>query len=324
METVVVNLSLGVEEEDTLQLGAESMEKEFTYDHCFVGCFLTSSVVNVQAMRSTLANVWHLIGGVFIVDLEDGRFLFQFYLEVDAERIVRDGPWTFNSHILILHELRDGENPMIIELFLVDVWVLIHDISFGFMLKRRKKFPLPNGASAYTRIKYEKLSLFCFLCGKLGHGESFCPLRATIPKQDVVFQWDLSLHAPPRKVAIWKSKWLVEDGNGDGTKLGNFSNIAGEIRGDSYKSFPMNHGLMGGMLSNATHNNLVSDQVVSSAGGPEIGLHVNTMVETMDEEMGDRKMEDIPINQIEGYKRPQTKVTFLEGDFQIARKKLGN
>ncbi|MBA0701093.1 hypothetical protein Goari_022895 [Gossypium aridum] len=72
METVMVNLPLGVEEDDTLQLEAESVEKEFTYDHCFVGCFLTSSMVNVQAMRSTLANVCHLIGGGFIVDLENG------------------------------------------------------------------------------------------------------------------------------------------------------------------------------------------------------------------------------------------------------------
>ncbi|MBA0701092.1 hypothetical protein Goari_022894 [Gossypium aridum] len=174
-------------------------------------------------------------------------------------------------------------------------------------LLRRKKFSLPNGDSAYACFKYEKLSLFCFLCGKLGHGKSFCPLRATIPKQDVVFQWDLSLRPPPRKVAVWKSKWMMEDGNGDGTKLGNFLNMAGGIRGDPYKSFPTNHGLMEGMLSNATNNNLVSDRVVGSVGEPEIGLHVNTMVETMDEEMSDIKREDIHVHQIEGYKRPQTK-----------------
>lgn len=69
----MANLSLGVDKEkDTLQFIVESVEKDFMYDHRFVGCFLTSSVVNVQAIRSTLENVRHSIGGVSIVDLKEG------------------------------------------------------------------------------------------------------------------------------------------------------------------------------------------------------------------------------------------------------------
>ncbi|MBA0783036.1 hypothetical protein Gotri_000822 [Gossypium trilobum] len=51
-------------------------------------------------MRSTLANVWHPIGGVSISDLENDRFLFRFYFEVDVDRVERNGPWNFNSHLL--------------------------------------------------------------------------------------------------------------------------------------------------------------------------------------------------------------------------------
>lgn len=49
-------------------------------------------------------------------------------------------------------------------------------------LRRRKRFALPNGDSTYARFEYEKLSLICFLCGKLGHGESFFLLGVIIPK----------------------------------------------------------------------------------------------------------------------------------------------
>ncbi|MBA0829689.1 hypothetical protein Goarm_014279, partial [Gossypium armourianum] len=55
------------------------IERELSYEHYFVGTFLTSSIVNFQAMKSTLANVWHPIGGVSISDIGNERFLFRFY-----------------------------------------------------------------------------------------------------------------------------------------------------------------------------------------------------------------------------------------------------
>lgn len=44
-------------------------------------------------------------------------------------------------------------------------------------LKTRKKIKLSESNFTYAKFKYEKLTLFCFLCGCLGHGDSFCPTR---------------------------------------------------------------------------------------------------------------------------------------------------
>lgn len=52
------------------------------------------------------------------------------------------------------------------------------------LLKWKKKIVLLNGTVRYMRFAYEKLTLFCFLCGKLGHGESFCPLKELHNDQD--------------------------------------------------------------------------------------------------------------------------------------------
>lgn len=41
-------------------------------------------------------------------------------------------------------------------------------------LKRKKKLGLSNGSFTYVTFAYEKVTLFCFLCGKLGHEESYC------------------------------------------------------------------------------------------------------------------------------------------------------
>ncbi|KAK5772395.1 hypothetical protein PVK06_048683 [Gossypium arboreum] len=64
--------------------------------------------------------------------------------------------------------------------------------------------------TVYARFKYEKLSLFCFICGKLGHGESYCPFRLKIEPLKIVFGWDLSLRAVLRLRNTVVSRWLRE------------------------------------------------------------------------------------------------------------------
>ncbi|MBA0688582.1 hypothetical protein Goari_006357, partial [Gossypium aridum] len=104
MEDSMVDLSLEDDDEETIQLGVESSECETSYANYFQGMFLTSSVVNFQVMRSTLANVWHLIEGVSISDLGNERFL-------------------------------EGEDPLSVQLNWVDFWMIIHDLPLGFMSK---------------------------------------------------------------------------------------------------------------------------------------------------------------------------------------------
>lgn len=77
----------------------------------FMGSFLTTSVVNFQSMRLTLANIWHPIGGITITNLYEGRFLYRLYHKVDADRIEIGWPWNFNSHLLVLYRLHDGGDP---------------------------------------------------------------------------------------------------------------------------------------------------------------------------------------------------------------------
>ncbi|KAL4377082.1 hypothetical protein GQ457_02G028050 [Hibiscus cannabinus] len=48
-------------------------------------------------------------------------------------------------------------------------------------LKWRKKFALPNNSHVYAKFSYEKHTFFCFICGRLGRGERFFPLRILHP-----------------------------------------------------------------------------------------------------------------------------------------------
>ncbi|MBA0805025.1 hypothetical protein Gohar_004570, partial [Gossypium harknessii] len=65
-----------------------------------------------SAMRSTMANFLHPVKGIQILDLGEKRFLFRFYYKMDLERVLKGSPWAFNNHLLMLHHLRDGEDPL--------------------------------------------------------------------------------------------------------------------------------------------------------------------------------------------------------------------
>ncbi|MBA0872648.1 hypothetical protein Goshw_017814 [Gossypium schwendimanii] len=63
-------------------------------------------------MRSTMANLWHLVKGVKISDLGEKRFLFKFFHKMDLDRVLKGSPWTFNNHLLMLHRLEKEEAPL--------------------------------------------------------------------------------------------------------------------------------------------------------------------------------------------------------------------
>lgn len=59
--------------------------------------------------------------------------MFQFYHELDYLRVLNEGPWALDQHLLVLEALEFGKIPQEVPLFHVSFWVQAHDISNGFM-----------------------------------------------------------------------------------------------------------------------------------------------------------------------------------------------
>ncbi|MBA0790896.1 hypothetical protein Gohar_015512 [Gossypium harknessii] len=239
MEDALANLRLLDDEEEAIQEDEGAMNG--AYQFYLVGRCLTDSVVHFPSLRNTMADLWHPIGGICITELGEKWYLFQFFIEVDIERVVAGKPWFFNNHLLILQKIPSGENPAALELNFTEFWVQVHELpprlmtesmakQFGdfcgkfieydtsipllgiqkflrirvfldviALLKRKKKVLMRKSMIVYARFKYDKLSLFCFICGKLVHGESYCPFRLQIEPSKIVFGWDLSLRAVVRR-----------------------------------------------------------------------------------------------------------------------------
>ncbi|MBA0790797.1 hypothetical protein Gohar_015422 [Gossypium harknessii] len=279
METGLANLSINEEEEEILIVQEDPSTQKEVANYQLVGCFLTASIINFSAMKSTLANLWHPVCGVQIRDLGEKRYLFKFFHYMDMERVLKGLPWTFNNHLLILCKLERGEDPMKIPLVFVPFWVQIHDVPVGLFSKnfakqlgnfvgvfleydasnlgkenrnymrirvqidvrnplKRKKQVMSSGTRSYVKFKYERLSLFCFFYGRLGHNDSYCEARMMLGVDISEMGWDLTLRAPSRRALAMNSIWLreEEESRSEGSWMGNRTVGLSLREGDSKES----------------------------------------------------------------------------------------
>ncbi|CAN1238628.1 hypothetical protein LINGRAPRIM_LOCUS2148 [Linum grandiflorum] len=43
-----------------------------------------------------------------------------------------EGPWNYGGPLLLLHELKAGENPRTVPLHLIPFWIQVHDLPFDY------------------------------------------------------------------------------------------------------------------------------------------------------------------------------------------------
>uniref|UniRef100_A0A803QPD1 CCHC-type domain-containing protein n=1 Tax=Cannabis sativa TaxID=3483 RepID=A0A803QPD1_CANSA len=103
---------------------------------CIVGKFLTKRIVDFQAVQHKMATLWQPGRGMYVKELHPNHFLFQFYHEVDIERVIEGSPWTFDRAPLIFERVKPGENPRSIQLNCLEYWIQLHDMTSGFMSER--------------------------------------------------------------------------------------------------------------------------------------------------------------------------------------------
>ncbi|KAK5770421.1 hypothetical protein PVK06_046571 [Gossypium arboreum] len=116
----IADLSLEDEEEDAFTLPEELDKRPTGYKFCLVRCFLTASVVHFPAMKNILANIWHPLEGVQILNLGKRHFLFKFFNELDISQVITGAPWTFNKHLLIFQRIQENKDPMAVPLGFLD------------------------------------------------------------------------------------------------------------------------------------------------------------------------------------------------------------
>ncbi|XP_019171492.1 PREDICTED: uncharacterized protein LOC109167042 [Ipomoea nil] len=143
-----------------------------------VGRFLTDRNLKTEVMKHVMASAWKPLMGIEITDVQANLFLFTFFDELDMRR-VSDIPQGYRTAkvlerigdyvgVFLRYDERNFERQWT-SFYRVRV---THDVSNP--LKRRMKMILRDGSWTWINFKYERLHMFCFFCGKMGHTDKFC------------------------------------------------------------------------------------------------------------------------------------------------------
>jgi len=234
----------------TLNLASEIASSPIL-EHCLIGRVLADRQIKFAYFAERMASTWKPVKRVTILQAEGERYLFQFHHKMDATKVLDDGPWLYDNFHLVAEKIAPGVVPSSVDLNHMDMWVQVHFLPFGFIQQRVgqgidqflgefKAYDIWNTAhSSYMRIKvkldvtqplkkewrvrvndgnyvpvffkYEKLGVFCYICGLIGHTDKVCPELFEINSDDGVRGWGPDLKPVAHRVGTSATnKWLQD------------------------------------------------------------------------------------------------------------------
>ncbi|XP_062113383.1 uncharacterized protein At4g02000-like [Humulus lupulus] len=72
-------------------------------------------------------------------------------------------------------------------------------IDLNLPLKRRMRIRKGDNEWIWVTFKYENGPTFCFICGRIGHLEKFCPKKFELPEEEIVQPYGEWMRAPFRR-----------------------------------------------------------------------------------------------------------------------------
>ena len=96
------NIQLTTDEEEVIAISEIGrLEAIESCSLSLIRKFLTCKPFNKRAAKTTIRRTWGMDEGLQIMEIGPNLFQFKFQLEFDMNLIIRGGPWTFESQLLM-------------------------------------------------------------------------------------------------------------------------------------------------------------------------------------------------------------------------------
>nr|POE67073.1 uncharacterized protein CFP56_62396 [Quercus suber] len=176
--------------------------------------------VGFNFLHNRLLSLWKPAGRLDCVGLGNGFFLTRFYLKEDFETVLKRGPWFVGEHFLSIRPWMPNFRPTTANVSSIAVWIRLNELpieyynaeallqigkTIGNVLRvdthtaseTRGRFarlcvqvdvnkPLATAiliGKFEQPICYEGIHKLCFVCGRMGHKQEYCPqvIRQDLP-----------------------------------------------------------------------------------------------------------------------------------------------
>ncbi|CAI9787156.1 unnamed protein product [Fraxinus pennsylvanica] len=129
LEGLCERLSLKEMEEDGLLLEESLVEEMIARGKkCLIFKLLTVKHFNKEALKSTMKKVWSASRLISIRDLSPNLFIVEFGDERGKEKVKREGPWSFDRHLVITKDVVGLQQVHQVAMKEALFWVKIHDL----------------------------------------------------------------------------------------------------------------------------------------------------------------------------------------------------
>ena len=90
--------------------------------------FLTKRGINLEAVMRTLKPLWRSGHGFTGRDMGNNRVMFLFTDTADMEKVLANGPWSFDKYLILLKRFEDNQSFSKVVFDVCSFWVQIHDL----------------------------------------------------------------------------------------------------------------------------------------------------------------------------------------------------
>ncbi|CAN0928563.1 hypothetical protein LINGRAHAP2_LOCUS36573, partial [Linum grandiflorum] len=209
-----------------------------------IGFLQGSKSPGIKFLKSALSTAWKPKQEFDIQQIKECLFAFQFFNDEDRRKALCGGPWNFDNRLMVLKPIERDKDVEEIDFSMTEMWIRIRKIplklrtskiakKIGAMFGSLKLFDKENSGvwSNYMRIRvevnvkkplrrgvllevdnenvwfkiaYERLPIFCYNCGLLGHIQKECEMER-VPEDEQQYGGWLRALSPLKRIGAKNS-----------------------------------------------------------------------------------------------------------------------